>query len=243
MNRSRITTYKTLLFGALFTATLTAGAGAAHAAMSLDYALDSSNPLASIYYNPLQDGMLHGSNIAVTNITGIDTTLNTGPGNALSISSGALNFITGAFSKKTIGQNFNIWEFNGGGSISVTGGISQLSIASGSTLLNGSFSSATVTEFPLLGQLKFDIVGAAFNDVDHQLIYNHFNIPTDFASSEGMNLSFIANGAANGGFASSSIASGNIVDVPTPTPLPAAAWLLGSGLMGLVGIRRKKINP
>ncbi|KAF0219891.1 MAG: hypothetical protein FD174_1615 [Geobacteraceae bacterium] len=27
----------------------------------------------------------------------------------------------------------------------------------------------------------------------------------------------------------------------TPTPIPAAAWLLGSGLMGLVGIRRKMV--
>jgi hypothetical protein len=26
----------------------------------------------------------------------------------------------------------------------------------------------------------------------------------------------------------------------TPTPIPAAAWLLGSGLLGLVGIRRRK---
>lgn len=26
----------------------------------------------------------------------------------------------------------------------------------------------------------------------------------------------------------------------TPTPIPAAAWLLGSGIMGLVGIRRKR---
>jgi hypothetical protein len=26
---------------------------------------------------------------------------------------------------------------------------------------------------------------------------------------------------------------------PTPTPIPAAAWLLGSGLMGLAGIRRR----
>jgi hypothetical protein len=26
----------------------------------------------------------------------------------------------------------------------------------------------------------------------------------------------------------------------TPTPIPAAAWLLGSGLMGLAGIRRRK---
>jgi hypothetical protein len=26
----------------------------------------------------------------------------------------------------------------------------------------------------------------------------------------------------------------------TPTPIPAAAWLLGSGLLGLVGMRRKQ---
>jgi hypothetical protein len=28
----------------------------------------------------------------------------------------------------------------------------------------------------------------------------------------------------------------------TPTPIPAAAWLLGSGVMGLAGIRRRKQN-
>jgi hypothetical protein len=28
----------------------------------------------------------------------------------------------------------------------------------------------------------------------------------------------------------------------TPTPIPAAAWLLGSGIMGLAGIRRRKQN-
>jgi hypothetical protein len=28
------------------------------------------------------------------------------------------------------------------------------------------------------------------------------------------------------------------IDV-TPTPIPAAAWLLGSGLLGLIGIRRR----
>ncbi|NVN98839.1 MAG: VPLPA-CTERM sorting domain-containing protein [Geobacteraceae bacterium] len=26
----------------------------------------------------------------------------------------------------------------------------------------------------------------------------------------------------------------------TATPIPAAAWLLGSGLLGLVGVRRRK---
>ena len=32
---------------------------------------------------------------------------------------------------------------------------------------------------------------------------------------------------------------GTVYQVNTPTPIPAAAWLLGSGLMGLVGFRRK----
>jgi hypothetical protein len=34
--------------------------------------------------------------------------------------------------------------------------------------------------------------------------------------------------------------SGTVFAQDTPTPLPAAAWLLGSGLMGLAGIRRRK---
>ena len=45
----------------------------------------------------------------------------------------------------------------------------------------------------------------------------------------------------NGAF----VAANNSLEIGSPgtvtaTPIPAAAWLLGSGLMGLVGIRRKK---
>jgi hypothetical protein len=220
-----------LVAGSLFMA-----AGNAHATLSLDYTLDSSSPLATVYYNPTQDLFLHGSEIGVTKITGIETTQNAGAMNALSINGGTLNFVTGAFTGKT----GNMWNFAGGGLISVVGGIAPLSIAYGSTLLSGSFTSAMVIEMPLYGQLKFDIVGATFNDIDHQQIYNYFNIPAGTSSAEGMNLSFIAIGTVKDGFTSTSIASGNIVDVPTPTPIPAAAWLLGSGLLGLGGIRRKK---
>ena len=42
---------------------------------------------------------------------------------------------------------------------------------------------------------------------------------------------------ANDGTLSIGAASPHI----TPTPVPAAAWLLGSGLLGLVGIKRRKI--
>ena len=34
-------------------------------------------------------------------------------------------------------------------------------------------------------------------------------------------------------------ADGHTEIIPMATPLPAAFWLLGSGLMGLVGIRRR----
>jgi len=32
----------------------------------------------------------------------------------------------------------------------------------------------------------------------------------------------------------------NAAATATPTPIPAAAWLLGSGLMGVLGARKKK---
>ncbi len=34
--------------------------------------------------------------------------------------------------------------------------------------------------------------------------------------------------------------TGTLVQDTTPTPIPAAAWLFGSGLLGLVGLRRRQ---
>jgi hypothetical protein len=38
-------------------------------------------------------------------------------------------------------------------------------------------------------------------------------------------------------FSSIRVLSGDVFN--TPVPLPAAIWLLGAGLIGLVGVRRK----
>jgi hypothetical protein len=52
-------------------------------------------------------------------------------------------------------------------------------------------------------------------------------------SNASMTLGFIMNGNT------ASNVSGSVAMAATPTPIPAAAWLLGSGLLGLIGIRRK----
>ena len=208
--------------------------------LSLDYTLDSSNdPQASIYYNPT-DGCLHGSNIAVTEITGIGTTQT----NSLAVTGGLLNFVTGSLT----GTTGNTWNFAQGGSITVTGGIAPLSITNASTpLLSGAFNSVSVTQMTLNGQLTFAIVGGTFSATGTQSIYNYFNMPSGSTSTDGINLSFLANsGITNNSLNSEGIASGNIINVPLTdpptTPIPSAAWLFGSGLMGLAGFRGRRFS-
>jgi hypothetical protein len=214
----------------------------------LDYTLDSSNdPQASIYYNPT-DLRLHGSNIAVTSITGIGTTQTNQ--NSQAITGGLLNFVTG----KLTGTTGNTWNFAQGGSITVTGGVAPLSITNVSTpLLSGAFDSVSVTQIPLFGQPTFAIVGGTFSAVGSQSIYNYFNMPSVSSSADSINLSFYATTGSikNNNLNSNIIASGNILETSistpvdnliVPTPIPAAAWLLGSGLIGLAGLRSRRFS-
>lgn len=60
------------------------------------------------------------------------------------------------------------------------------------------------------------------NGVSPYTVYNDIN--NDYAGSEHYNLlSFTAN------------------SVPSPVPVPAAAWLFGSGLLGLIGVAKRKV--
>jgi hypothetical protein len=245
MNMRTIITIRTSsIVAALVGGLLLSFVGNASATLSLDYTLGLSNgPPASIYYNPA-DLCLHGNNIAVTSITGIGTT----PANSQTITGGFLDFVSGPFT----GITGNTWNFSQGGSITVTGGIAPLSITNLSTsLLSGAFDSVFVTQMPLYGQLTFAIAGGTFSAVGSQSIYNYFNTPTGSTSGNGLNLSFIASpGIASNSFISNSINGGNIVNVldtvplgggPLTTPIPAAAWLLGSGLLGLAGLRSRRL--
>ena len=71
------------------------------------------------------------------------------------------------------------------------------------------------------------------NNNTQTLYYWNNGLTTDAAAKIGAN-------ATDTGFATSIITNADgSTTIVTPTPIPAAAWLLGSGLMGLVGVRRK----
>ncbi len=235
MKGFKINKFKNLLLAASIMATLLLSTGAAQAALSISYAVTGGSS-SSIVYNPSADAFLHGNNLTVTTVTGTDTPLNSGTNH--SIVGGLLNFQTGAYTSQSQG----VWNFGGGGTISMTGGISDIGLPNNSTLLTGSFLSATVTELPV-GSFRFDIVGATFGDSDNPNIYQYFGVPAGSICSNAMSLSFLATSIGSTGFTSgNNTIAGQVVDTPTPTPIPAAAWLLGSGLLGLAGIRRRTGN-
>jgi hypothetical protein len=212
---------------------LLVGINYSHASMSLDYTLES-NSLTSVIYNPTNPYVI-ANNIGVTEIVGNGTPSN--GGSALTIQGGALSFTTGALTS----QSGNIWTFGNGGTLTLAGGISQLSIGNSSNLVTGSFTSATLVE-EAIGSYQFNFVGATLFDTAQQSIYNYFGLPSNATGVAGLDFSFLANSTENGGFTSNSINSpASLTDVPNaPTPIPAAAYLLGSGLMGLFGLRRRE---
>ena len=71
-----------------------------------------------------------------------------------------------------------------------------------------------------------------------------------FSDAQGLSPLLNTNGGAYAGTAvminqydngNTSAVSLDASTTATPTPIPAAAWLLGSGLMGLAGVRRRKL--
>lgn len=112
--------------------------------------------------------------------------------------------------------------------ISIVGTISALSITS-MPLLSGSFSSFTYNAIPAAGGGTTEIFTGTGPDTksDYLLAALGVDLSTPFEFF---------------GFTIES-ANGNVVGtdiINTAVPVPAAVWLFGSGLLGLVGIARRK---
>jgi hypothetical protein len=230
MKQERISIFRNLLLASLFTATLILSAGAAHAALSITYTVGNSG---AISYDGTPTGDLIGNNLNVTALTGNETLNNAGT--ALPVTGGLLNFATGALTSHT----GNVWNFGSGGTITMLGEISAISgVPASSTLLSGNFLSASVTQLSL-GTYQFNIVGATFGDTDNPNIYAFYGVPAGSSCTNALALSFEGTSYGANGFTSTNSFGGTLIDSPVVTPIPAAAWLFGSGLMGLVGIRKR----
>lgn len=204
-------------------------------AFIIDFAVGPPHPgTAKISYaggvNPLV-----GVDLSVFNVVGLGTPSN--PNVTLTIVGGALNFTTGSLT----GSDANTWYFGGGGSITVTGGIDLnpnpgLEIPLGSTLLTGTFTSASVTN---LGGGSFSITGSSFTDSKDQQLTDFYGLP-NFLYYGNFNISFFVIppvGPPNS-FTSSSVLSGDIVN----TPEPATMLLFGGGLVGIGIFARRKFH-
>jgi len=199
----------------------------------LDFGISAPQPTSSKISFAGGTAPLIGTNIDVSTVVGVDTPLNNG--GILTISGGLLNFKTGAFNSFTSSQ----WVFDGGGTLTIKGGIPSLPILGGSTLLGGYFDDAVVLHF----SSKYNIAGAAFSDALDPVLLSYFGL-TNYVSTDGnFNIGFYTatTKIPPQSFTSSRVTSG---DVSTSfVPITGSWLLLGTGLLGIaaLGLRRKKL--
>lgn len=206
-----------------------------HAAL-LDFSLLAPQPsTASVTYAGGASALV-GSNIVVADVVGMGTSLNDGI--KLSITEGLLNFATGTFSSFNSGTYSATWEFNTGDKsyIELWGKIPTLGINDMTRLLWGTGSISGVVT--MLGG-EFSVAILAFTDEKNETLKNFYGILAQYFTGN-LNLSFYADvNPTNNSFASTTVLSG---DMTNKVPIPAAAWLLATGLIGLVGVRRRWIK-
>lgn len=190
-------------------------------------------------------GPLVGVNIEVDNVTG-------GAGGSVgpvpqprTCFACTLSFTSGLFFQTTPTS----WEFNGGGSITLTGRVDlngdgmDNDYATSVALMSGAFTPGTnsVQVFYLGGTFK--IAGASFSDVKDPRLAALYGLPTLAQYNGNFNISFMASGAPTPGtnrqtFTSTSVLSGDILNHPISEP--GSLLLLGSGLVGFVYLSRRR---
>ncbi len=185
---------------------------------------------------------LVGTNIQVDQVMGIDTPLNSGAVHDLP--NGLLNFTTGALVSKSYSGNVYTFSFGPGGSLTLTGDVPGTTIVEDTQLIkNGSFilNEVTCVEFSPFFPM-WSITFASFTDEKDDALLDYYGMPVVPYNGQ-FNISFEVPAGTNplNGFTSSAVLSGDISNYPE-VPIPAAVWLLGSSLIGLVVVRRRFVK-
>jgi hypothetical protein len=215
--------FKMLLVAAIFALTTISGAGAAHAQLAVDF----TGYADTFTKDPL------GSNI---NIVGWQFTTTTD----LYVSK------LGYFDNGTAADAHQVALYDAAGH-----SVASVDMAAGQGTLNGFFRMADINAVILAKGQTYtlaatvgadaytaDTTGTQFGGTNNftGLKYNGVTFGTDVFDDTNQTLPLNWNSTSSVGAIGS---FGPNMDA-TPTPLPAAAYLLGSGLLGLAGIRRRK---
>ena len=203
-------------------------------AMAVSLNFDMFAPTPGLISSAGGGAPLVGTNIQVDAVVGESTPANAGvPGTCLSC---MLNFTTGGL----ISSGSGSWSFGPGGTVTITGGVdlpSAPDIALGSTLLTGSFNSATVVD---LGFQNFMISFGTFFDTKHPDLLDFYGLAQGTPFEGAFSLTFNSlNPSPTGAFTSTSILNGNVVNAVVP--LPAAGLLFGSGIAGLLAAKGRRL--
>lgn len=202
--------------------------GTANALPILSFDDDTASQNGVVSYDGA-GGALVGSGIDFVSVTGFDTPSNSGV--ALTCELCVLDFETGA----NISEGPGLWEFAGGGSLTITGTVKNgaVVIASG-TLVTGIFDSAIA--FGGGSTLTFAGLGT---DIKNRSLIEFFGLT-------GVDFAFASTDISLGGVIIDPITQGftaNVTnaDLDNTVPEPSMIALMSLGLVGLgIAGRRKK---
>jgi hypothetical protein len=248
MSVTRKTIIKSLLIGAMFAATLATGPGKAHAALGLDFS--ATAPYENGGPSALSGGTVSSgySTVGWSFTANRDLYLNRlGVYDADKDRLHSEQHLVGIWSGGSLLASMAIDESSGNVPSSSASGMAQfhygtlnnsLLLHAGQTYFVGATLYSGIVSNPgsvIPNTTDFDMFASINSETPVTINQNITYLNSAYAIST-INQLTIPGSTYSG----ATYTVGANIDV-TPTPIPAAAWLLGSGLLGLVGIRRR--NP
>ena len=184
-------------------------------------------------------GVWNPANHTVTVNSAITTTAGTAATMDLYVNQRGI--VTDPSTGKSVGLGFQATATSNPITFSATAiGGSELSslqtlIGTGNSVLSGWSFTTTGTTISSTNPVYLSLTAGAGQSLYSLSVYD-FN-GTSWSQLNPMDLAYDGNYASFTAFNLNDVA---VVGAATPTPIPAAVWLLGSGLLGLVGLKRKQ---